>query len=268
MSVLYSNTPPVLPAQSNRAINELTTLWITNTAIDSDLPVNSLTYSLTAPAGAAISTNGIITWTPTELQAPSTNTLVTVVTDTGVPPRSATNSFIVRALEVNSPPSLSPIANRTIHAGWRFSLQAIAQDAAGENGTLTFSLDAAPAGALINSTNGVLSWLSGDVYAGSTNHFSVRATDDGQPPLSDIKDFDVFVVARPLIQGITVTNDVVTVTWSAITRQNYRLQGKVDLTLTNWLDLGAPVVSESDTASQTNFIFGTPLRYYRVRLEP
>ncbi|HEX5222700.1 MAG TPA: hypothetical protein VFZ59_24300 [Verrucomicrobiae bacterium] len=268
VSVLHSNTPPVLPVQTNRTIDELTTLAVTNTATDSDLPANALTYSLTAPAGAAISTNGIITWAPTELQGPSTNTFVTIVTDNGVPVRSATNSFTVRVLEVNGAPLLSPISSQTIHAGTTLSLHCIGEDAPGENGTLTFSLDAAPLTTSINATNGVLTWQSLDADTGSTNHFVVRVTDNGQPPLSDTRPFDVLVVARPIIQGIVITNNVATVTWSAIAGQSYLLQGNDDLTPTNWLDLGEAVSSSGDTASQTNFIFETPLRYYRVRLVP
>ena len=268
VSVLHSNTPPVLPLQTNRTVDELTTLTITNTATDSDLPANSFNYSLSAPNGAAISSNGIITWTPTELQGPSTNTFAVIVTDNGVPVRTATNSFTVRVLEVNSAPALSPILSQTIHAGAKLSLHCIGQDAPGEDGTLTFSLDAAPLGTSIDATNGALSWQSLDADAGNTNHFLVRVTDNGLPSLSDTQSFDVLVVARPIIQGIGMTNDLVTVTWSAIAGHSYALQGNDDLTLTNWLDLGGTVMSSSTTASQTNFIFGTPLRFYRVRLAP
>jgi hypothetical protein len=64
--------------------------------MDSNIPANALSYALlAAPAGAAIDGNGIITWTPMEAQGPSTNTITTVVTDNGVPPMSATNSFTV-----------------------------------------------------------------------------------------------------------------------------------------------------------------------------
>src|SRR5207253_6952031 len=72
------NSPPVLAAQPDRTIAELAQLVVTNTATDPDLPVNSLVYTLlVAPANAAISSNGIITWTPTESQGPSTNTFTT-----------------------------------------------------------------------------------------------------------------------------------------------------------------------------------------------
>jgi uncharacterized repeat protein (TIGR03806 family) len=86
---------PALPLLSNRFVTDLTTMTVTNTASDS-VPSSVLTYQfLTAPTGAAIDTNGIITWTPNLFQSPSTNPITTVVTDSAVPPLSATNTFMV-----------------------------------------------------------------------------------------------------------------------------------------------------------------------------
>ena len=47
-------------------------------------------------------------WTPSEAQGPSTNTFTTVVTDSGAPSKSTTNSFVVTVNEVNSAPVLPP----------------------------------------------------------------------------------------------------------------------------------------------------------------
>jgi hypothetical protein len=90
------NTAPILANQANRSIVDLTTLTVLNRAVDSDIPANTLTYQLIAPpTGMQISSDGIITWTPTLVQSPSTNVVTTVVTDNGVPPLSATNTFTV-----------------------------------------------------------------------------------------------------------------------------------------------------------------------------
>jgi hypothetical protein len=49
-----------------------------------------------ALTGSRLNTNsGVFTWTPTRAQAPSSNFVTVVVTDNGVPPLSATNSFSV-----------------------------------------------------------------------------------------------------------------------------------------------------------------------------
>src|SRR5262249_19346344 len=79
-----ANTAPVLGAQPDRTITELSTLVVTNTATDSSTPPNGLAYSLTVSplaSNAVIDSNGIITWTPTEAQGPGVYTLTTVVTD-------------------------------------------------------------------------------------------------------------------------------------------------------------------------------------------
>jgi hypothetical protein len=58
-----------------------------------------LTYSLAeAPVGASIDTNGVIYWTPTLDQAPSTNWITSVAVDNGSPAQSATNRFQVVVL--------------------------------------------------------------------------------------------------------------------------------------------------------------------------
>ena len=84
---------PSLPTQSNVTVTELTLLTVTNTAIDNDVPLLPLTYTLVnPPAGAVIDTNGVITWTPSQAQAPGVDVITTVVSDGSL---SATNSFTV-----------------------------------------------------------------------------------------------------------------------------------------------------------------------------
>ena len=107
VTVSEVNSAPVLAAQSNRTVNELTLLTVNNGATDADVPANTLSYQLIAAAGAAIDRHGMITWTPTEAQGPGTYTLTTVVIDDGTPPLSATNSFTVTVTEVNNAPVLA-----------------------------------------------------------------------------------------------------------------------------------------------------------------
>src|SRR5205823_1063641 len=98
ITVLEVNGAPVLPGTTNYTINELATLTVTNTATDPDVPANNLAYALTiSPVAnnAVISANGVITWTPTEVQGPGVYTFTTVVTDDGQGTLSATNSFSV-----------------------------------------------------------------------------------------------------------------------------------------------------------------------------
>jgi hypothetical protein len=91
----------ILPNQSNITLTDLTTLTVINTATNPNVPANPITYQLiNPPAGATIDNNGIITWTPTLNQSPSTNLFTTVVTTTvtsaaGTSTIRSTNSFVV-----------------------------------------------------------------------------------------------------------------------------------------------------------------------------
>jgi len=96
-----NNHPPffLIPNPTNHTINVSVTLTVTNTAKDTDIPAQTLTYSVSGSLGGtnfpAIITNGIITWTPVPAQAGQTNVITTIVTDNGLPPMSATNSVTV-----------------------------------------------------------------------------------------------------------------------------------------------------------------------------
>ncbi len=97
VTVNETNAAPVLATITNYTVHAGNTLTFTNSATDTDLPANTLSYSLTnAPAGAAIvASNGVFTWTPADNQANTTNTIGVKVTDDGVPSLSNTKNFTV-----------------------------------------------------------------------------------------------------------------------------------------------------------------------------
>ena len=189
------NTAPVLTVPGDQTINELTTLNVSASATDADVPPNTLTFGLvTAPSGMTINTNtGAISWTPTEAQGPSTNTVTVRVTDNGQPPLSDTKSFTVFVNEVNTAPVLTVPADQTINDQATLNVSASATDSDIPTNTLTFSLVSAPTGMTINTNTGAISWTPTLAQAPSTNTVTVRVTDNGQPPLSDTKSFDVTV---------------------------------------------------------------------------
>jgi hypothetical protein len=98
---LNAPSPLILPTQSDVTLTNLTTLVVTNTASNPSGSTNTITYQLIdPPAGVTIDNNGIITWTPTLSQSPSTNVITTVATTTvvsgaGSSTISTTNSFVV-----------------------------------------------------------------------------------------------------------------------------------------------------------------------------
>jgi hypothetical protein len=77
-------------------------LTFTATATDADIPVQTLTYSLsgTVPAGASITSAGVFTWTPTEAQGPGDYTFGVVVSDGSL---TASQTVTVHVNEDNPP---------------------------------------------------------------------------------------------------------------------------------------------------------------------
>src|SRR5262249_18642056 len=121
----------------------------------------SLTYSLTSPpSGASIDpATGVFSWTPAEAQGPGNYTITVNATDNGTPALSGSRSFNVVVDDVNSPPSLAPIADAGIAASSSLPFTASASDSDVPANSLTFSLDAgAPAGATIGASSGFFSW--------------------------------------------------------------------------------------------------------------
>jgi hypothetical protein len=105
-----NNTPPVLATIAGRTINVGANLLITNTATDTDVPAQTLTYSLpVGPTNAAIvATNGLLSWRPLVTQANTTNPFSVVVTDNGTPNLSATQSFSVLVNPLTAPTFSAP----------------------------------------------------------------------------------------------------------------------------------------------------------------
>ncbi len=85
MTVNEVNVAPVLNAIGDKGTSELVELTFTATASDTDVVdnvVNTLTFSFdgTFPSGAAITSAGVFTWTPTESQD-GDHTITVQVTD-------------------------------------------------------------------------------------------------------------------------------------------------------------------------------------------
>jgi hypothetical protein len=265
VTVLAGNNPPVLAPISNQLIAVGMTLTLTNTAADPDSPPQTLTFTL--GAGAATNadlnpTNGIFTWPPSQSQI-GTNDFQVIVTDNGLPPLSATQSFSVTVLASNNPPVLAPIADQTLYALTTLTLTNSAADPDSPPQVLTFSLDpGAPAGATIGPADGVLVWTPNNARIG-TNSLTVRVTDNGLPNLSDARTFSVQVVAWPTLLTPSVSSGGVILTWSAIAGTTYQVQFKTNLTDATWTALVPSVLAAGTTASITD-TNGNGTAFYRL----
>jgi hypothetical protein len=269
--VVLTNHPPVLAPISNQTVVVGTTLTLTNSATDADSPPNTLTFSFGAgaPFNATLDpVSGVLTWAPIVAQE-GTSILNIVVSDNGLPPLSSTQSVSVLVLPPNTPPTLAPIANRTIHLGTTLLITNIATDPDLPPETLTFAFATnPPTGAAIDPASGLFSWTPGAVFLNTTNQIGITVTDNGVPPLSDTKFFTATVIADPLIQSVVVSNASVLIAWSAISGQSYRLQSKTNLTDPTWNDLSPDVTASGPTASGSDASGTDAQRFYRVRVLP
>ncbi len=126
------NVAPVLYVPGTQTIYATTTLTVTNTATDQDIPTNSLTFAIvTAPSGVALDVEtGVLTWTPTVGQV-GTNIITVSVTDNNPwavnsQQLSVTNSFLV-VVQALTPPSFTQTPVSQILAaglGFMFTAQA------------------------------------------------------------------------------------------------------------------------------------------------
>jgi hypothetical protein len=200
------NARPALGSFTNQIVNELTTLILTNFATDPDIPAQTLTFSFaSAPNGMTItpqSTNAaLISWTPAQTNSPSTNTVSVVVTDSGAPRLSATNTFLVMVREVNVAPALPNITTNTVNA---LALLTVTNTATEPNihATLGYMLVNPPNGASIN-TNGIITWTPLRTQGPRTNTITTVVTntdafDPINPHLSATNSFVVIIYAPTL----------------------------------------------------------------------
>ncbi len=261
-SITYSNPTHVTLnlSVSGSAAGGARTLTVTNPDGQSATSATGILTIIINPA------TGVFSWTPNEAEGPEVTNITVRVTDSGSPALSDAKTFTVTVNEVNSAPVLSPIANRTIHQGTTLVVTNSATDSDLPANTLTFSLVSPPAGATIGSASGILTWTPDATYVNTSSNITVRVTDNGIPNLSDSKSFLVNIVPRPLIQSIVVSNNIVTLTWSSIAGQTYRVRYASDLGSASWNDLLPDVQASGATASKTDSSAPLDQRFYRVEV--
>ncbi|HEY5297312.1 MAG TPA: putative Ig domain-containing protein [Verrucomicrobiae bacterium] len=178
------NSAPAITLPATQTINELTALNVTATASDSDIPANTLTFALVSgPSGLSVAANGHITWTPTEAQGPSTNTVTVKVTDNGSPNLSDTKSFTVVVNEVNTAPVLTLPANVSINEQSSYSANATATDSDIPANPLTFALVSGPSGLTVSSS-GAIAWTPTEAQGPGTNTVTISVTDTNPPAVN------------------------------------------------------------------------------------
>jgi hypothetical protein len=266
-----ANTPPSLAPIADQTVDEGVLLSVKPSALDQDQPAQRLTFSLGtgAPAGAAIdAASGEFTWTPSEAQGPGVYFITLGVTDNGTPPLSTNRVFKVTVHEVNSPPDLAPIIDRTVSVLNLLTFTNRATDTDLPANSLTFTLEDAPPGAAIDPASGVFAWTPSAAQGPRTYTMSIRVTDDGVPSANAFRPFTVTVTGGTGGNGprisVTRTNGLdVTLTWPATSGKTYQVQSKDDLAAPAWAPLGNAIPAAGPTAAFTDHP-GMAQRFYRV----
>jgi predicted RNA-binding protein with TRAM domain len=189
------NDAPVLDPIGNLQVNEGETLQFTISAKDQD--GDGLTYTASnLPSGANFSGQTFI-WTPDYNQAGNYNVLFTV-TDDWTTPASDYEEITITVGNVNRPPILDPIGNKTVNEGEILEFTITASDPDGDG--LTYSASDLPEGATFDPVTQKFSWTPGYDKAGNYNVL-FTVTDDWISPASDSEEITITVgnVNRPPI---------------------------------------------------------------------
>lgn len=213
--------PQLSNVPASATINELSAYTFTASALDADIPEQTLTYSLIgAPAGATINpASGAFSWTPTEAQGDGSTYSFTVRVSDGVANTDAAVKLTAR--EVNSAPFLAEITDQTVDELKQFSLTIRGSDTDVPVNILTYSLgENAPAGMTINSATGVISWIPTEAQGAGDFPVTIRVTDNGSPSLSATRTFNIRVnevnVAPKLAAiGNKTVDEEITLTFTA-----------------------------------------------------
>jgi hypothetical protein len=130
VTVTSSNSAPVLAAIGSRSVEQEQLLTFTASAVDSDVPAQTLAYSLDAgaPAGATINpSTGVFTWTASTSIAPGDYQVTVRVTDNGSPAKDDSETITITVTSSLPAPWLTADLGNVGLAG----------TAAYENGTYT-----------------------------------------------------------------------------------------------------------------------------------
>ncbi len=180
-------------------------------------------------------------------------------------PLAANNIF-------NTAPIVAAISNKYAYLGQTLRFVATATDNEGQFQTLVFSLDpGAPAGASINGATGEFSWPVTNAAVVGTNSITVRATDNGTPPMSGTNAFAVIVLSPAAYTCVSVPAAGAIVQLMFVTAQGmtYQLEYKDALDDPGgWQPLGDPVAGDGSTVVIADNLSSSLQRFYRLCILP
>ncbi|MEI6341894.1 MAG: putative Ig domain-containing protein, partial [Verrucomicrobiota bacterium] len=172
LMVTEAASAPTLAGATNSVISELSPYTQALVPQGGSPAAGGLTVALVSGPTGLVVTNGVLAWTPTEAQGPSTNTVVVSVNDGVV---GTTNSFTLVVTEVNRAPAFAGATNGTLPEMVGFTRALGANDPDVPTQALAVKLEQGPTGMAL--TNGVLAWTPTEAQGSSTNTVVVSVTD-------------------------------------------------------------------------------------------
>lgn len=215
-----ANSAPQIATIAPQSVDEGSALALSVTVSDAETPPQQLTFSLEpgAPTGAAIDPGtGQFSWTPTEAQGPGDYSVTVKVRDNGDPILEDTETFAIHVNEVNQPPVLTAIGDKTIEEGAALAFSVAASDADVPANTLSFTLDpGAPEGAAMSSA-GEFMWTPTEAQGPQDHAITVRVSDGSAEDFETITVHVTELNTAPVLAAISdqSTLDGVTLTVQA-----------------------------------------------------
>jgi hypothetical protein len=250
--VVPLNHPPVLAPIPSQTVDEGNPVTVTARATDSDVPAQTITYSVGpgASPGAAINPQtGVFSWTPDPYSSSGTYSITIVATDDGPVPKSDSQILEVDVLPVNHPPVFSAIPAQTAAPGQTFQLgmAGFVSDPDRPAQVLHYALAPnAPTGSSIDPASGIVTWVLPSSQHIGTYSFGVIVTDSGSPQLSQAASFTVNVVDNGPV--------------ATISQAKVRARHGLIITLTFSQPLDSSTATDPD-----NYILVAPARHKRKR---
>jgi gliding motility-associated-like protein len=251
ITVAEVNVAPVIAnVPATVTIPEMVPYSFTATATDSDIPVQTLTFSLSAgaPTGAAIDpSTGEFTWMPTEAQGPGVYTFDVIVSDGSL---TDAQSITITVDEVNIAPVLADVpVSVTIPEMVVYSFTATATDEDLPANTLTFTLGVtAPTGAAIDPSTGVFTWTPTESQGPGIYTFDVIVSDgsltDTQSIIITVDEVNVAPVLTNVPATVTIPEMAAYTITATATDSDIPVQ-----TLTFSLSAGAPAGAAIDPST-------------------
>ena len=219
ISVTAVNDAPSITSTAGTSATEDVQYSYQLSVSDPDDSGSNLSYSLSnAPDGMAVSSSGLISWTPDNDDSSSGEVTVSVSDGGEDGAVAATEDFTISVTAVNGAPSITSTAgtSATEDVLYQYTLSISDEDDSNNGTDLTFSLSNAPSGMSVSST-GVITWTPSEGQ-GNASSIQITVSDGGEDSVASASEtFSITVTAvndGPAITSTAVTTATESVAYS------------------------------------------------------